>query len=101
MAPIARIERDYLHEKDDPLSSNRVGQTFSMHLLESDTSTLVGAPKTRFRLLDDDRIPYYGGWLINDHACEVQTAILQWGAHDAGCTIIEVRKDGKWQQEIS
>lgn len=58
--------------------------------------------KTRFRLLDDDGIPYFGGWLLNDEWCAVQQTVLSWGTWYAGCTTIEVRdQDNEWTQEIA
>lgn len=56
--------------------------------------------KTRFRLLDDDDIVYFSGWLLNDDWAGVQQTVLSWATWYAGCTTIEVRVDGKWEREI-
>ena len=57
-------------------------------------------PTARFRALDDDEIPYLGGWLLNDDWCAVQDAILSWAMRDSGCTIIEVKENNEWKREI-
>lgn len=56
--------------------------------------------RTRFRLLDDDDIVYFGGWLRNDDYCAVQQTVLSWGTWYAGCTTIEVKINGEWKREI-
>jgi hypothetical protein len=58
------------------------------------------APVVRFHMKDDDGQVYYGGWLHNDSEALNQDAALSFGKHDAGCTTIEVKIDGKWVQEI-
>lgn len=53
-----------------------------------------------FRLYDDDGELYYEGRLTDDDECANQSAALRFGESDAGCTRIEVLRDGKWKQEI-
>jgi hypothetical protein len=55
----------------------------------------------RFRLRDDDGEVYYTGWLVDDDEAMSQDAALTYGANDAGCTRIEVLRDGVWVQEIA
>lgn len=96
---VAEIERDYLTNKGDPYY--RVGKEF--HILDQYAESINAgdAPKTRFRLKDDDEEVYYGGWLFNDADCEVQFEVLRWAMVDSGCTIIEIKNDnGNWRQEI-
>jgi len=94
---VAEIDRDYIAEKDE---EKRTGTKW----FNREIDALEGLPEesTRFRMLDDDRIPYYGGWLLNDDECLVQSTLLEWGMYDAGCTIIEVKDKatGEWVQEI-
>lgn len=54
-----------------------------------------------FRLLDDDGEVYYEGRCHDDADCLNQEAALDWGATDAGCTMIEVHRDGLWKQELA
>lgn len=96
---VAKIDRDYQE-------LGCVGLSWSKG--EIDEQSELGAldftnvPTQRFRCLDDDEIPYFGGWLLNDNWCEVQDAVLRWGMRDSGTTIIEVRdkKTGEWKREI-
>lgn len=67
---------------------------------EDDTLPSEG-PATVFRLLDDDGERTHFGTLDNDDECLNQTAALRYGESDAGATVIEVRVDGKWTQEIA
>lgn len=53
-----------------------------------------------FRLKDDDGEVYYEGMLHDDDECLNQEAALSYGANDAGCTIIEVKRQGTWRVEI-
>lgn len=55
---------------------------------------------TWFRLLDDDRNFIYSGQLHNDDEALNQQAALSFGMNDAGCTIIEVKINDEWKQEI-
>lgn len=53
-----------------------------------------------FRLKDDDGEVYYEGMLHDDNECRNQLSAQKWGEDDAGCTMIEVKRDGKWVLEI-
>lgn len=54
----------------------------------------------KFILLDDDLNFIYGGHLHDDDECENQDAALRYGEADEGATVIKVRRDGEWVQEI-
>ena len=87
------IDRDYLSE---PGEESRVGMDSGLDRW----ATSMKRPKIRFRLLDDDKIVYYGGWLHDDRDCMNQSDALAFGMHDAGCTEIQVKREGKWVTEI-
>lgn len=57
-------------------------------------------PLVAFRLKDDDGELYYEGELHDDDECLNQEAALSYGMNDAGCTTIEVKRDGAWVIEI-
>lgn len=61
---------------------------------------LDGFPAIPFRMYDDDGELYYEGQLSDDPDCANQSAALRFGESDAGCTRIEVLRDGEWKQEI-
>lgn len=92
---VAKITRDYLLTESN---ASRVGLEWK----DTQFPEVRNWPsdKVYFRLYDDDRILYYEGWLLNDEECEVQLALLNWGERDAGCTMIDVKIDDKWIQEI-
>jgi hypothetical protein len=54
-----------------------------------------------FKLYDDDGEYCYGGVLDDDEECLNQVAALRYGESDYGATRIEVRREGKWIQEIA
>lgn len=87
------IDRDYISREND---LSRAGLTSRGWNSDISAQALV-----RFRLLDDDGEIYYGGSLVDDDECMSQDAALAFGANDAGCTHIQVKRDGKWIQEIS
>lgn len=103
---VAQVDKDWINtgEHDDiPSRANNVNfehqeieQMYGQGVVEYDD----GVTKVRFRLLDDDEQPYYGGWLLDDSEGYVQMTLLDWGRADAGCTIIEVKKGGLWVREI-
>ena len=86
-----KIDRDYISEKDEV---SRVGSE------GADWATLNQGEKIRFRLKDDDGEIYYGGWLLDDEDCINQESALNYGMYDAGCTTIEVKRNGEWVQDI-
>lgn len=99
-----RIDRDYTYNPRDGIGGRKVGTegNESAHTWFEPASPLPVTENTvRFRLLDDDREVYYGGWLHDDDECENQSACLYWGMYDSGCTIIEVKREGQWVQEIA
>jgi len=53
-----------------------------------------------FRLYDDDGELCYTGWLNDDDDCANQSAALRYGETCAGCTYIEVQRNGEWKQDI-
>lgn len=110
---VIKIDKDYITADcnrvlDEPLAT-RVGlewnavpgldydYAFNSHAVAPDS---VPFEKTRFRLLDDDREVYYGGWLYNDVQGTNQFVALKWAEHDAGCTEIQVKKNDEWVTEI-
>jgi len=70
-------------------------------ILGEDDSLTAEGDEVKFRLLDDDGEVYYIGVLTDDDECNNQIAALRWGEADAGCTTIEVRRNGEWVLEIS
>jgi hypothetical protein len=97
-----KIDRDYIAEGDEP---SRVGTTGDLwgdgvfdpiQPLPADPLPLI-----RFRLLDDDGEVYYGGVLHDDDECLNQAEASRFGTDDAGAIWIEVKRDGKWVQEIA
>lgn len=104
-----RINKDRLFDpKTDPPNASRVGTTISYmpkygieRAMDPREEFLSQKGQyIRFRLKDDDGEIYYEGQLTDDEDCQNQTAALRWGESDAGCTTIEVKRDGKWTQEI-
>lgn len=103
------IDRDYLNEPGDSVGS-RVGYgqrledvdtAFGMSVdVQTGLSTGDVAGPVRFRLMDDDGIPYYGGsmrrdWL--DAEEEYAFAPLAFGTADAGANEMQYRNDsGQW-----
>lgn len=91
----AKITKDLLFTPDDADMglTNRTGE-----VLVGDPSTHTYHPKhDLFRLLDDDRIPYFEGWADNDG----MEFALEWGMRDSGATILQVRKDGRWVDHMN
>ena len=65
-----------------------------------DPAVATATERVKFRLYDDDGELYYEGELDDDDDCENQSAALRWGEAMAGCTRIDVLRDGKWIGEI-
>jgi hypothetical protein len=99
---VALIDTDWLYEEGDSIPS-RVGTAFEeKELLRLCPGEKIEyGDKIRFKLYDDDKIPYYAGWLLDDAQCWIQEMVLNWGSYDSGCTSILVHKSGRWIQEIS
>jgi len=53
-----------------------------------------------FKMYDDDRELYYSGRVTDNEYAEAQDALLNWGMHYAGCTILKVYRNHKLTQEI-
>jgi hypothetical protein len=85
-----KIDRDYINKGYE----SRVGS------VGAEQYTTPEGEKIRFRMKDDDGNVYYGGWLNDDDECINQESALSYGAYDAGCTIIEVNRNGEWVVEI-
>jgi hypothetical protein len=82
-----RIDRNYL---DGPTSERTVRTVGEREQAEGEI--------IRFRLLDDDRIPYFGGE-ADDEGLE---PAFDWAIYDSGCTILQVRDgEGGWEDCIS
>ena len=113
------ITKDHFKEENDDLPSreghkeehSRVHSIDRMLGFESQPlpgfSVEVGTldvkelPRIKFRTKDDDGEVYYEGWLHDDDECLNQDAALKFAETDAGCTQIEVKRNGKWTQEIA
>ena len=55
-----------------------------------------------FRLLDDDREPYYAGrWIVTEAGDAEGDPLADYGEPNAGCTIMQVREGGRWEDLIS
>lgn len=97
------IDRDYINDE----YNKRVGmQGYSTNvglgpILPEWIDLPTANETTRFRMKDDDGQVCYGGWLHNDDEGLNQSAALDFGMRDAGCTTIEVKVDEEWKQEIS
>lgn len=103
---VAQIDKDHLWEPGDSVAS-KVGMRWvipASDLLEMfPDASKIGLTKTRFRILDDDGIVYYGGWLYNDADCDIQLQVSQWAAADSGAPLIQVKDPNdpkKWVFEI-
>jgi hypothetical protein len=97
-----KIDKDYINDTLHT-SVGVEGDRWVDYPITSEYPELPTTPETtRFRLLDDDEIVYYGGWLHNDTECLNQLMALKYGKRDAGCTIIEVWNiaTNKWEREI-
>ena len=104
------ITKDHVHREGDELQS-RVGY-HEEHSRISFVALTMGAQSeplpdwessrglVKFRLYDDDNECYYEGWLHDDNSCENQENALKWAEGDSGCTIIRVKRNGKWILEI-
>lgn len=96
----AKIVKDYLFDPTDKiLVDSGLSDRSGVVLFGTPPA---GNPGTRpevldVRLLDDDRILYYH-CLATDAALE---RLAEWGARDSGTTILQVKKDGVWTDEIS
>ena len=98
---VAEIDKDYESDPGESVVGRTQWTVTELYKFsEYDPTEALPAVKTRFRLLDDDNNVYYGGWLLNDDTCAVQSIVLEWGTHYAGCTTIEVKKNGEWVREI-
>lgn len=86
-----RIDRDYISELGEV---SRVGSEGAQQYCVNE------GEKVRFRMKDDDGEVYYSGWLLDDPDCINQESALSYGMYDAGCTTIEVKRNGEWVQEI-
>ena len=87
-----RIDRDYLNKKGDECC--RVGvQTKGWQMLDKTN-------KIRFRCKDDDGNVYYGGWLVDNNACDAQDSVLSFTMNDAGCVEVQVKRNGEWVADI-
>jgi len=61
-----------------------------------------GLSLVRFKMFDDDIELYYSGYLIDDDDCASQEyALFEFGMGYAGCTHIQVLRDGAWVEEIA
>lgn len=99
MTLVAKIDRDYINLRDSEY--NRVGKEFELNGLGFESVFPNGlTTKIRFRVLDDDDIVYYGGWLYNDLECEVQQHVIEWAERDAGAVKIQIWTDEGWIYEI-
>jgi len=87
-----RITEDLLWEPTDSWPT-RVGTSRSDHG-ENGIANAV-----EVRLLDDDRIHYYTA--VCEDTEESLTDLFQWAMRDAGVTILQMKKNGKWEDEIS
>jgi hypothetical protein len=58
-------------------------------------------PVVEFELFDDDGNSLYGGTLTNDGEAINQIAALRYGETDEGATVIKVKINDEWVQEIS
>lgn len=98
------IDRDYIKDKGTTGRVGTTGETINVGFgpIAPNIVDLPGGPVVRFRMLDDDDNPYYGGWLHNDNECLNQQAALAYGMNDAGCTIIEIKEPNTkdWKREI-
>ena len=105
---VAKVDRDYIagsgptrigtewtvDELKDYYSRQNMGEQLQPDWSPGSTEQI------RFRLLDDDREVYYGGWLLNDDECLVQMMVSAWGTYDAGAIHIEIKRGEEWVMEI-
>jgi hypothetical protein len=87
----AKITKDLIWEPGDQ-SDSRVNEVVICKF-----HTPVPDDLLDVRLLDDDRILYYEA-LADDESLE---HLFYWAQRDAGVTILQVKKGGKWEDVIS
>lgn len=93
------FDRDYLNDASDELNRVGAGETAAGVEFGGLKATNVIDP-VRFRILDDDGEPYYGGsisrsWLDGEE--ERAFAPLKFGAWDAGATELQYRDGEQWK----
>lgn len=94
------IERDYINGGPGDPTPSRVGRTIHLNPIACDDDKVNAAPVVRFRILDDDDVVYYGGWLNDDDECLNQISVGEWAMRDAGATVVQVKRKGVWTTEV-
>jgi hypothetical protein len=83
----AKITEDILHDDDhDAWDSMNVQSKKGTVIFDS---TPESGDEIPFRLLDDDRVPYYVGVCTGDD--EALARVLSWGMGDSGATILQCK----------
>ena len=90
------ITKDYIADPDAKrgTNSNAVGMTGPHSIPTALTAKKIAEhPDAKpFRMLDDDGILYYEGFLIGDEFAPLD----DFGEANAGCTGIQVLENGEW-----
>ena len=94
------ITRDCLADPDAKrgTNSNAVGMTGPRGIPTALTAKKIAEhPDAKpFRMLDDDGILYYEGFLIGDECAPLD----DFGEPNAGCTRIQVNENGAWTDVV-
>ena len=83
------ITMDVESPKATAVGAGDLGEGVTLHTI---TPQLLRGLPHRFRLLDDDGLPYYAG-----QADEHEFAPLDWAKGYAGCTEIQFAKGDAWE----
>src|SRR4051812_43240046 len=74
---------------------------YGMERLMGETGEIPNeGPMVQFRLYDDDGNFCYAGQLTDDDEALNQVAALRYGETDVGATVIKVRREGGFVEEI-
>ena len=96
-----KITKDHINGPESDHYEPEFDRTGMIHDIYLDGSPMPDGPEARFRMYDDDKELYYEGVLGDDPYSENEMEALNYGIWDAGCTIIEVMRNGTWKREIT
>ena len=85
---------------DDLLNPNTDNGMSRVGVNSGNWEKLDKTKQEKFRYSDDNDIVYDEGMLVDNDACDGQEDALNFCMADAGCVLIEVFRDGKWETDI-
>ena len=89
------------HETGEKDTFNEMPLYGMERIMGLDPELPEAATRIEFKLYDDDGELCATGTLPDDEACENQAAALRYGETCWGATIIKVKRDASWVQEIA